>query len=267
MPCFHPVYLPGSVMQVPCGKCEYCQRQHSAMWVDRMLDELSLANGVGCFLTLTYNPEWLPNCEQAIKKPFQKFMKRLRKALAPTKIRYYACGEYGGKNNRPHYHCVIFGWQPNDFLLINNKTGYGYSPFLERVWSYGFVQCVLDLNQDRLKYVTRYLDKLDDRYHKVRPWTTMSRRPGIGFGVISPQMLLTGSRFRDGREYPLPRYYIDKLEESGLSVDPLRAVRRCIASNAQRWTDTELSVFAMAKERELRSFFPRAHAIRPLRIQ
>lgn len=263
MPCFRPVLLPGN-LSVPCGKCEYCIRQHSQMWVDRMLDELSSHNGVGCFVTLTYSPEWVPRCYQAVKKPFQKFMKRLRKALDPLKIRYYACGEYGGKGNRPHYHAVIFGWQPEDFVYIDKGAGLGRSAFLDKVWQYGFTNVCLDLNADRLKYCTRYLNKLDDRYHKVRPWSTMSRRPGIGFECLSPVMLMTGLRFREGKPFPVPRYYIDKLEEQGFSVAPLRAVRRAVAENSQHWLKTELDSFALAKEKELRSYFPRTCAFPPL---
>lgn len=45
------------------------------------------------------------------KTDIQLFFKRLRKSKSgngKSDIKYYVCGEYGGKTNRPHYHAIIF---------------------------------------------------------------------------------------------------------------------------------------------------------------
>ena len=55
------------------------------------------------------------------KKHFQNFYKKLRKKVPhkpyikkdgttgyKSNIKYYACGEYGTNNHRPHYHVVDF---------------------------------------------------------------------------------------------------------------------------------------------------------------
>jgi len=41
------------------------------------------------------------------KKDFQLYMRRLR-FDAGKGLKYYVCGEYGTKSNRPHYHAIIF---------------------------------------------------------------------------------------------------------------------------------------------------------------
>lgn len=263
MPCFNPYQLPNGPL-VRCGRCPDCLEAYSKQWVDRMLDELVANDGIGCFLTLTYDDEHLPRCGQCVKRPFQLFIKRLRKYIAPAKVRYYACGEYGSKRGRPHYHAILFGWYPDDFVSVNDSCG--RSETLQKLWSQGFVNVVVDLNADRLKYCTKYMQKLDDRWHTVRPWNTMSRRPGIGAGCLSPSMLLTGVRYRNGVPYPLPRFYLDKLEEMNLNVEPLKAVRKSIASDMKKLTPQELRSLARSKENELRQY-ARARAITPLLYQ
>jgi hypothetical protein len=65
------------------------------------------------FLTLTYDTAHVPITEKGYmtlcKSDVQLFLKRLRKSLPESKIKYYAVGEYGGKTMRPHYHLILFG--------------------------------------------------------------------------------------------------------------------------------------------------------------
>ncbi|WP_209313267.1 MULTISPECIES: hypothetical protein [Enterobacterales] len=50
-----------------------------------------------CWLTLTYADEHLPWTEYGFptldRRDVTLFLKRLRKAIAPLKIRYFGCGE------------------------------------------------------------------------------------------------------------------------------------------------------------------------------
>jgi hypothetical protein len=94
---------------VPCGKCIPCLKRRSSHWSFRILQESKTAKS-SCFITLTYDqvplsPNGLPTL---LKRDYQTFFKRLRK-LAPHKkgkkrLKYFACGEYGTKTARPHYH-------------------------------------------------------------------------------------------------------------------------------------------------------------------
>lgn len=102
-------------MKIPCGNCIGCRLERSRQWAIRCLHESSLYDD-NCFITLTYNEENLPYGESLNKRDFQLFMKKLRKAIAPKKIRFFACGEYGTNQDltnldtlgRPHFHAIIF---------------------------------------------------------------------------------------------------------------------------------------------------------------
>lgn len=56
----------------------------------------------------------------------QKFIKRLRKAIAPEKLRYFHVSERGEKGDRPHMHFAFFGkdlWSNPGALLIIVLSG------------------------------------------------------------------------------------------------------------------------------------------------
>ncbi|ETR80119.1 nonstructural protein [Chlamydia pneumoniae B21] len=40
-------------------------------------------------------------------KHLQLLLKKLRKRISPHKIRYFECGAYGTKLQRPHYHLLL----------------------------------------------------------------------------------------------------------------------------------------------------------------
>lgn len=179
-------------MKLPCGKCLSCRMSQARMWSVRCAYELQ-EHTSSCFVTLTYNNEHLPDGDTLWKPDYQMFFKRLRKRIAPIKIRYFGCGEYGSLNFRPHYHFIIFGWSPPDlepFFCSGGNVVYR-SKFLESVWSnrdhgfpgpLGFVT-VGDVTEDSIKYVCRYtLKKLTQELSDevCPPFTVASSRPAIG---------------------------------------------------------------------------------------
>jgi hypothetical protein len=103
----------------------------------RVMHEAQLHQN-NCFITLTYDEKHLPADRNLVKRDFQLFIKRLRKKLAPAKVRYYMAGEYGEKYGRPHYHACNFGWDPSDKQFYK-KTASGSiiytSKELEDCWS------------------------------------------------------------------------------------------------------------------------------------
>lgn len=197
-------------IDIPCGKCIGCLLDRSQQWATRCMLEAKYHEH-NCFITLTYNDDHLPNKRNYIdldgvfsespfrtlqKRDFQLFMKRLRKEIDPVKIRYFACGEYGSKTYRPHYHAIIFGYDfPDKEYLKENFRGEKYyiSKQLEKCWSdingdkIGNV-LVTDISYDTCAYVARYcLKKTDndlslfyDYYNLDKEFTLMSRKPGIG---------------------------------------------------------------------------------------
>lgn len=121
-----------------CGKCFACRLQRSTDWKNRILLEARSYGESNClFLTLTFSDDALSERGNASldKRDLQLFFKRLRirfsRLLGIKNIRYYACGEYGSRTSRPHYHAVIFGISNNSFHreLITSCWGHGFSYF------------------------------------------------------------------------------------------------------------------------------------------
>lgn len=101
---------------VPCGKCIDCRNRRAADWALRLMAEERSYNGA-LFVTLTYAPEHAnvtPNKLLTVcKRDVQLFIKRLRKAQgSDTVTKYYCAAEYGSRTKRPHYHLIMFGFNP-----------------------------------------------------------------------------------------------------------------------------------------------------------
>ncbi len=185
-----------SDLKLPCGQCIGCRLEYSRQWAIRCVHEASLYEQ-NCFITLTYAPDHLPDDGSLRVRDFQLFMKRLRKKFPAERIRFYHCGEYGAKHNRPHYHACLFNFDFQDRVLwkIENEIRLYVSEVLNQVWNKGFAT-VGDVTFDSAAYVARYItkkingDRAKAHYEAViestgeivdlKPeYTTMSRRPGI----------------------------------------------------------------------------------------
>lgn len=178
--------LKNGYQMIPCGKCPGCRIDKANEWATRAVIEAQKWPK-NAFLTLTYSNEYLPKNRTLIKADLQKFWKRLRKK--ETNIRYIACGEYGPKTLRPHYHAIVFNYWPKDAKQhsknITKDTLYT-SEELQKIWGKGFV-IIGQVNYKTAAYVARYvykkafgLDKNWNKKHGREPeFTTCSRKPGI----------------------------------------------------------------------------------------
>lgn len=219
------------VMEYGCGQCQFCRINRVRQWVGRMQLE-ALEHTTNCFVTLTFDQAHLPaegyfQTSAEWKRPLQLFLKRLRHETGP--FRYYAVGEYGDRTFRPHYHAILFGVSPVQEGLV------------AKCWPSGFVQ-VGTAEAASMSYVCSYVLKKmtnpKDRRLNGRPpeFATMSRKPGLGYGVVariasayhsvSGQAALEeegwiSERLRiAGVKYPLGRYLREKtIERLGLSED------------------------------------------------
>lgn len=217
------------ILQIPCGKCKECRLRYAKVWSDRCMLE-SQFHESSYFLTLTYDDVHLPSnmygYPTLVKKDFQDFLKRLRARL-PYQIRFYMCGEYGTHTRRPHYHAIIFGLYLDDLVFYKRSPAGDIlysSPFLEEVWSNGYV-VVGDVTPQSCGYVARYVSKkvgvdLNEVYAKTgiqREYTSMSLKPGIGKKAYSPDMFRKGyvcvSTEKGGLKIYPPRYF-EKFYES-----------------------------------------------------
>lgn len=186
-----------SALQLPCGRCSGCRLERSRQWAIRCLHEsqLYLENS---FITLTYDKEHLPPDYSVHVRPLQLFFKKLRKSLGSKKIRFFACGEYGEQNLRPHFHALLFNHDFNDKVLhtVIRENKIYTSSSLSKLWPYGF-STLGEISFESAAYVARYnMKKINGPqaveyytrrnpdtklFHQVEPeFIVMSRRPGIG---------------------------------------------------------------------------------------
>lgn len=230
---------------ISCGNCIECMKDHVNEWVFRVMSEYT---GVGCVLSLTYDPDHLPPGANLCRRDLQLFLKRLRKKISPVKIRYFGCGEYGTLNLRPHYHLIILGWQPSDLeLLKTTKKGTVLyrSRFINEVWGNGIcaVACV---TPESVRYSCKYMQKLffvKNLDSRVPPFTCMSTHPGFGFHE-SLRYLKNDSIYLDGKRRRLPRYYLKVAERFGLTeeVAEIKKNRVLMAKAGQlRRSDSQLT--------------------------
>lgn len=204
-------------IKLPCGKCIGCLRNRAREWGIRCVHE-SKFHERNSFITLTYSPENIPTNASLDVTHFQKFIKRLRKQ-SKTKIRYFHCGEYGPKLQRPHYHALIFGYDFPD-KRVHRTNGLGQkiytSKILEGLWPYGF-STIGNVTEQSAQYVARYtLKKVygaekEQHYGNRKPeYVTMSRRPGIGklwYDKYQKDIYPKGVLVFDNRKQMPPKYY------------------------------------------------------------
>lgn len=203
---------------VPCGKCPECKRRRVNAWVFRLLQESRISTAAH-FVTLTYDTRSVPISENGFmtlrKSDFQKFMKRLRKLCPGHKLKYYAVGEYGTQNKRPHYHAIIFN-VPDERLFADAWT---LGDSLGGVF-------IGKVSGDSIAYTMKYIDKppsgkLHGRDDREREFPLMSK--GLGANYITPEMVnyhqADLSRMyvtKDGgHKIAMPRYYRNKIYSEG----------------------------------------------------
>lgn len=237
-----------------------------------------------CFVTLTFDDKHVPKNGSVNLRDLQLFFKKLRKfhygkksrasksssrpapldagsaglKLVPhtgavvsaplSKLRFFACGEYGGPTHRPHYHALIFGFQFPDlkfFKSINQNKLYT-SPTLQKLWPYGF-STIGTVNFTTASYVAQYIIKkingnLADE-HYTRPhcvtgelmrhlpeFVTMSKKPGLGtswYDQFKSDCYPSDFLVVDGHKVPIPKFYDKKLKiEAEQALEKLKRRRK-----------------------------------------
>lgn len=172
---FDPRNSNGQRMVVPCGSCIGCRLARSKDWAVRCTHEQQTCGDSSCFITLTYNDAHLPWGGSLEPSHFTKFMKRLRKKYPELSIRYFMCGEYGARLQRPHYHAILFGIDfSHDRYIWREQAGKERlyrSPTLETLWPFGY-SSIGDCTWQSAAYVARYVlkkvngDEAEDHYYR-----------------------------------------------------------------------------------------------------
>lgn len=234
----------GQVIIFPCGKCHVCYQRRIAGWSFRLSKEGTAASS-SFFVTLSYNDEFVPlspeNNLTLKKRDTQLLFKRLRKVsghTSPRKIKYYVCGEYGDKFERPHYHIILFNVELETLIgpvyalqvELGNIPLDGKYKFPSEIWGNGHIT-IGEVSEQSIAYTLNYMLKTrkipygtwDDRKPE---FSTMSK--GIGTNYLTPEIIAWHKAdllnrlylpILGGGKVALPRYYRDKIyTESELEV-------------------------------------------------
>lgn len=244
-------------MEVPCGRCMSCRIARAADWGLRGAHELT-QHSCGSFLTLTYSDEHVPWDYSVSKRPVQLFNDRLRKAIAPRRMRFIACGEYGDQEKRPHYHIAVFGYDFCEDRKAVKRTARGdllySSELLAKLWPFGW-SWIGELNSRTVSYIAQYTTKkvggvpAEDHYTRVSPvsgkvcrvepeFLLCSNRPGVGYGWAAKfhmDWIDSGFVVHDGEKRRVPHYYSAKLR------------KRLVAENVSLPSDRMMKERGLAK--------------------
>lgn len=203
---------------VPCGKCLACRMSKRREWSARLAHESDYWDK-SMFLTLTYADRALPPNASLRKADLQRFIKLLRghKDREGQKIKYFACGEYGTKTQRPHYHLILFGVGFEDKDLISYLWPHAdwHVPEIAQR-AFGVVE------RDSIRYVCQYIDDKLSGEMADEEYVNKGREPVFKIGSNGLGLRYANNNSRqltdnlwmmvDGVRMSLPRYYVDKLQ-------------------------------------------------------
>lgn len=211
---------------IPCGKCLGCRTANQLDWTTRCVHEARQWRH-NRFLTLTYDDTHLPR--ELVPAHLTNFWKRLRKACSSNdeilsdrsaSIRYLACGEYGERTERPHYHACLFNCGFHDEVRYSAQLS--ESATLSALWGYGAAK-LAPFTPATAGYVAGYITKHgrrsyadEDGVHRCDPFKRQSSNPAIGLAWLEKHHadIQHGYLIQEGgKKTRLPRYYIKKLLE------------------------------------------------------
>lgn len=251
MQCENPINL--SSILARCGQCEPCRASRSREWAGRIMLEAGCHES-NVFLTLTYNDDHLPSDGSLRPKDLQDWLKRIRKSLKCSRLRFFACGEYGSQTERPHYHAVLFN-APSCLRGRTDKFRRGVGGTVccpvcatyQQSWSLdgeeiGSIDAGM-VEARTAAYIGGYIIKGKTHRHDSRlrgkepEFSTKSLRPGLGAFAVDA----LASAFLDekrealdvptyvefgGQKYPLGRYLTHRLRSKmGISNAVAQALR------------------------------------------
>lgn len=256
---------------VNCNVCEGCLERRKSGFATRSLLESTLHQH-NCVLTLTYDEAHLPmagNGPFSTLRPdhLKAFMKRLRREFPNIPILQMACGEYGGLNQRAHYHVILNGidFKDKQFYKTSRRGSPQYiSETLSRLWPFGLATVGI-FSFEAARYTAGYILKkprigarkgTDEYAKRVRhhygvpefgtgelivrhpEFASYSTRPAIALNWIKRfvnDVYPKDSLHVDGRQYPVPEYFDSYLDRT--DPEMLKAVKERRAQLAKNDPD------------------------------
>lgn len=226
---------------IPCGSCIGCLSTRAMQWAQRCSHEATYYDH-NIFLTLTYDDEQLPINEHLDPRALALFIKRLRKTRSTPRssittnrqypCRYFACGEYGESNGRPHYHLLLFNCELADKYRVGQDL-YS-SDTLSTLWPHGLSKygpatpgaanyiAHYTLNKRRTRRThwfsdtDGYADHNGEWIPRPQPFLRISNRPALGTRWLHDYQtdLRHGYLLENNHKHTIPRTYKRKLEDT-----------------------------------------------------
>jgi hypothetical protein len=189
-------------------------KRRTSGWSFRLVKEGDISNSA-LFVTLTYDPDYVPKTEKGYltlcKDDVQRFFKRLRK-LTKEKIKYFIVGEYGTQKMRPHYHIILFNANREMVARAWAKDGKELGSIF-----------IGDVSEASIGYTLKYMQKpgnipIHQNDDRQKEFQLMSK--GLGKCYLTQKMIKWHKEdleqrmyipMKDGKKIAMPRYYKDKM--------------------------------------------------------
>jgi len=157
----------GLMVTTVCRECDQCRWTRTNDFVGRAVAE-HMTSGQTMAVTLTYGGGEHAAAKQLVYEHVQWFLKSLRERY---KVRYLIAGEYGSKNGRAHWHCILF--------FQGNKWPYWetYKNIHTDHWPHGHI-FVEKPKVEAFHYILKYIQK-EKTGVSVRNFQ-MSKKPPLG---------------------------------------------------------------------------------------
>lgn len=218
-------------LTLPCGKCLECKGVARFEKAIRTYHTLEMEPGRrGCFATLTYDQEHLPESELLQQEHLVKFLKRLRHKM-PRRVSYLAAGEYGSRGGRPHYHLCLIGYEPEKVRTLEDDRY--EDPSINEAWGLGGTH-VGTLTPAACMYTAKYLQK---DVESLEAQGSELNHSAVSGGAPAPEFCLMSRRPALGREF-VERFWediygdeFDAVVWDGVKIRPPRYYDRWLKEN------------------------------------
>lgn len=250
----------GTEIEVPCGHCMACRIQYTREWTARVMAE-TIDQINSHFVTLTYRPELQPY--GLIPDDLTAFLDRLR--YYNGKFRYYAVGEYGEKNKKPHFHLCYW---PEKQIQFGKQVERGLwaSPTIGKAWTAGYNSVSHRLEIASAGYVVGYVRKklgtsqyiTDDGEILQAPFARMSLGRGKNQGIGVPWILRNqnaiaknGAIILGGKRLPISKDLVKKMTTENQSLIEMTRYSKRRTHTQKNLDDMEKNLQAQKRNTKL----------------
>jgi len=204
MPCQSPLSIQTKFgpIQVNCKQCLNCRISRQSALTLKCLMEFQTTLSAE-FWTLTYADAPEKGGYQDISNFLRRYRRWNQKQGNNVPIRYLACGEYGNKSGRFHYHCLLY----NGVARPSNLS-------LTKLWPHGFVH-IGSVTPASIRYTARYTLKFAAKGQEaVANWSKNPPLGSDGIRQLATYMRNRGDKLENNQ---IPTYLT--IEKSSYTID------------------------------------------------